>query len=255
MPPAPRCKRAGLWTAEEGDGPFVPTLPALAAIRALAEGRLARGPGAGPCVGVLNLDGIAAEFAPWRIVARSEVVRLPPLFRRIVGEANFARLPAPIRRMHSPGWVLRARGEAEVDGPEGLLATLANQLLGFPRRQGSMPVHIEMTRTETGERWMRDYGGHRFASRLSPGDAEGRAAERFGPFCFDLALPCDEAGLRMEVRGWSVLGLRLPASLVPVSDARESVDAEGRFRFDVEVRLPLGLGRVFRYRGWLVPEG
>jgi hypothetical protein len=39
-----------------------------------------------------------------------------------------------------------------------------------------------------------------------------------------------------------------------VSLATETVDAAGRFRFDVEMRLPFGLGRLVRYRGWLVPD-
>jgi saccharopine dehydrogenase-like NADP-dependent oxidoreductase len=45
-----------IWSliAEAGDGPFVPTLPALAVLRALADGRIAR-PGASACVGVLSL--------------------------------------------------------------------------------------------------------------------------------------------------------------------------------------------------------
>ncbi|HVH78404.1 MAG TPA: saccharopine dehydrogenase NADP-binding domain-containing protein [Stellaceae bacterium] len=61
-----------VWSlvAEAGDGPVVPTLPALAAIRALADSRLAE-PGARACVGVLDLATIAREFAPHRI--RTEV--------------------------------------------------------------------------------------------------------------------------------------------------------------------------------------
>jgi hypothetical protein len=52
--------------AEGGDGPMVPTLPALAAIRALGDGSLSQ-PGARACVGVLDLDRISREFAPYRI--------------------------------------------------------------------------------------------------------------------------------------------------------------------------------------------
>ncbi len=52
--------------AEGGDGPRVPVLPALAALRALAEGRLHE-PGARPCVGVLTLAEIEAEMAPYRL--------------------------------------------------------------------------------------------------------------------------------------------------------------------------------------------
>ena len=61
-------KTRALWSlvAEAGDGPAVPTLPALAVIRALADGRLAR-PGARPCVGVLDLATLEREFARFRI--------------------------------------------------------------------------------------------------------------------------------------------------------------------------------------------
>jgi hypothetical protein len=58
--------------AEAGDGPFVPTLPALAVLRALADGSLSR-PGAGPCVGVLNLAAIEREFARHRITTQTTI--------------------------------------------------------------------------------------------------------------------------------------------------------------------------------------
>ncbi len=61
-------KVSGIWSlvAEAGDGPFVPTLPALAVLRALDEGRITR-PGASACVGVLPLADIEAEFTLYRI--------------------------------------------------------------------------------------------------------------------------------------------------------------------------------------------
>jgi hypothetical protein len=52
--------------AEDGGGPAVPTLPALAAVGALADGRLTE-PGARPCAGVLELGDIEREFARHRI--------------------------------------------------------------------------------------------------------------------------------------------------------------------------------------------
>ena len=60
-----------VWSlvAEGGDGPAIPTLPALATIRALADGRIGEA-GARPCVGVLDLDWIEREFAPYRIATR-----------------------------------------------------------------------------------------------------------------------------------------------------------------------------------------
>jgi hypothetical protein len=49
-------------------------LPALAALRALADGRITEA-GARPCVGVLDLDTIEREFLPYRIT--TEVRRSP----------------------------------------------------------------------------------------------------------------------------------------------------------------------------------
>jgi saccharopine dehydrogenase-like NADP-dependent oxidoreductase len=52
--------------ADAGDGPAIPTLPALAAVRGLMDGSLLQ-PGARPCAGVLDLDAISREFARYRI--------------------------------------------------------------------------------------------------------------------------------------------------------------------------------------------
>jgi hypothetical protein len=46
----------------------------------------------------------------------------------------------------------------------------------------------------------------------------------------------------------------LPRRLAIRSNARESEDDEGRFRFEVPIDLPLGLAWVFRYAGWLTPH-
>jgi NAD(P)-dependent dehydrogenase (short-subunit alcohol dehydrogenase family) len=66
------------WTlvAESGDGPFIPTLPALAALRALADGRFTRR-GAAICAGLLPLDWIEREFLPYRIATKTRISRDP----------------------------------------------------------------------------------------------------------------------------------------------------------------------------------
>jgi hypothetical protein len=60
-----------VWSlvAEAGDGPVIPTLPALAVVRTLADGSLSQA-GARPCVGVLNLEAIEREFSPYRITTQ-----------------------------------------------------------------------------------------------------------------------------------------------------------------------------------------
>ena len=67
-----RAARA-VWrlVAEPGEGPVTPSLPALAAIRAIAAGRIE--PGARPCVGLLTLEEIVAEMAPHGLATETVV--------------------------------------------------------------------------------------------------------------------------------------------------------------------------------------
>lgn len=171
-----------------------------------------------------------------------------PLFARLLGDDAFAALPDAVRRLHEGGIFA---GEAAVEGPESVLARIAAWVVGFPAATARVPVRVTITPDAEGEVWERDFGGRSFRSRMAIGTAGPE--ERFGPFAFRVALPADGSGLRVVVRGWRLLCLPLPLPLAPLGDAVEGQDEAGRFRFDVTVRLPLGLGRVVRYRGWLVP--
>ena len=229
--------------AESGHGPVIPTLPALAALRALATGTLS--PGARPCVD-LPLAAITAEFAGHRITAGIT----PCLFATALGP-DFSRLPAAIRHLHH---VPRAAGKAEVDGPQGPLARLVAAIIGLPAPGMDIPVAVTITATPDGEIWERNFAGSRFTSHLSLSRAGG-LAERFGPLTFDLAVTAGPAGIgAMAIRAWRIGPLPLPCRLAPISIASETIDATGRFRFDVALHLPFRLGRIVRYRGWLLPR-
>lgn len=102
------------------------------------------------------------------------------------------------------------------------------------------------------ETWERDFAGGRFQSRLVP-LGPGRVSETFGPFTFELAPTVAGDWLTMTIAGWRLGPLPLPRWLAPTSDAGETVDIDGRFRFDVPIALPL-IGQAVRYRGWLTPE-
>jgi hypothetical protein len=52
-------------------------------------------------------------------------------------------------------------------------------------------------------------------------------------------------------REW-FLGVPVPKVFRPQSDAREFVDEQGRFNFDVKITLPF-VGLLAHYRGWLGP--
>lgn len=242
--------------AESGDGPVVPTLPALAVLRALGDGRLMR-PGASACVGMVPLAAIEAEFAPYRIAIRSGVEIAPPgLYEHVLGSA-FAELPDAIRRLHQPGWGRVFRGTATVDGAENPLTRALAAVFHFPPSGTEVAATVEIVAHTGQERWTRGFGDHGFAGTLSAARAPGRLIEQFGALRFELEVLTGPDGVRgMPVRAWWLGPLRMPLALAPVSRATETVDPDGRFRFDVELRLPLGLGRLIRYRGWLrgVPD-
>jgi hypothetical protein len=67
---------------------------------------------------------------------------------------------------------------------------------------------------------------------------------------FRIKLPVDAQGLQMPVQSVRFLGIPLLPWLRPDSITRETVDADGRFCFDVAVHLPLA-GLMVRYQGYL----
>ncbi|MFN3558812.1 MAG: DUF4166 domain-containing protein [Brevundimonas sp.] len=231
--------------AEPGEGPVTPSLPALAAIRALAAGRVA--PGARACVGVLPLEAIVDEMAPHGLTTTTETHR--GLYPNAIGPA-FDSLPEPIRSLHeTPGRSLW-RGRAMTEGAATPLAALVARLVGFPRAQADCEAEVAIE--ADGERaiWRRRIGGHGFRSVLSRPRSVGRVSERFGPLSMDLILTPEGDRLVYRVEGWRAGPIPLPKGLAPSTVAFEEVDAEGRFVFDVTISLPL-VGRVVRYRGWL----
>lgn len=234
------------WTllAEAGDGPFVPTLPALAVLRGLADGSLGFR-GAAPCVGVLDYDGIARGFAPHRITTRTEVRDMPaPLFAP-------DDLPPAIRAGHAVAPFLALEGQGSAEGAANPLAALAARIFGLPAATGPAPLRVEMRAAADGsESWERHWPGRTMRSVLRR-DGDG-LTETFGPFTGTLALRRTDDGLVLEATGGRFLGVPMPRWLTPVSAAREHADAEGRFAFDVPIAVPL-LGRLTRYRGWLRP--
>lgn len=245
--------------AEAGDGPHVPTLPALAMIRRLVGTTAPVTPGARPCVGVLSLSEIEAEMTRLRIRTRQDVTHPAPLFARAL-RGDFDRLPAPIRLLHEAVGGLTFSGEAEVVRGSGPLVSIVAALLRLPRPMTVGPVRVAITPAHqdgsVSERWQRSFARSRFSSVMSiapGGEGRGLLRERFGPFAMDLAVTAGTHGLDMTVTGWRFGPIPLPRWLRPTTEAHERVDEAGRFRFDVALFLPL-IGLLVRYRGWLVPD-
>ena len=76
--------------------------------------------------------------------------------------------------------------------------------------------------------------------------------ERFGLMTFVIRLTVEDGRVLWPIEGWRFLGIPMPRVLAPKSETVESVDADGRFTFDVGISLPIA-GPVVRYSGWLEP--
>lgn len=233
--------------AEPGEGPVTPSLPALAAIKAIARGEVASG--ARPCVGVLSLEAIVAETAVHDIVTKT-VVERAALFARALGSA-FDTLPASLRALHeTPGRSLW-RGQARTTGASGPLAAMVAGLFGFPPGREECPVEVSVEASADRAVWRRRIGGHAFRSVLSRPAEGGRVTERFGLLTIRLVLSVQPERLIYDVEGWCLGPVPLPRGLAPRTRTHETVDDEGRFVFDVEISAPW-IGRLVRYRGWLM---
>jgi hypothetical protein len=238
--------------AEGGDGPFIPVTPAAALVRKLARGASLRG--AMPCLGLLTLAEIDAEWrqAGLRIAASwgADGIDLrPSLYRRALGPA-YDRQSRAGQVLHDAGpshW----QGRCAVAGAETAVGRFLAWLFQLPAATDDAAIAVEFETSGGGEVWTRRIGGRRMRSRQFIGVRKppGWIVERFGILDFDLEVRVAKQRLALAIRGMRCCGLPLPRALWPAIEASES-EEEGRFRFDVQIGLPLA-GRLVRYRGWL----
>src|SRR5690348_8444513 len=245
------------WTliAESGDGPYVPTLPALAAIRALVEKRLNR-PGVSACVGMLDLATIADEFRPYRITTQMETRTLdtsPSPFERLLGR-SFERLPEPVRYFHSLRHALMTEGRAKVSIAPGFISALVCAVFGLPAAGDDVLVSVFFLPKPNGlEFWRRRFAKRRYQSTMGV-FASGTASlliEHFGPFRLFFKLTPQDDSLEWLLVRWKFLFLPLPRWTLLKVKCRESADGV-RFVFDIDFALPI-IGPVIHYTGWLLP--
>jgi predicted DCC family thiol-disulfide oxidoreductase YuxK len=183
--------------------------------------------------------------------------RLSP-FQVLLG-ADFARLPAAVRRVHALRDSLKTTGRAKVSVAGGALPWLVCRIAGLPSPGQDVPVDVEFHPDgPRREYWERRFGGRRYASTMQIGDrrAPGLLVEHFGPFALDFRLePREErsvVSLGWSLVGCRLIGVRLPERVCPRIECIESADGE-RFLFDIDVAFPL-IGHVIHYSGWLFAD-
>jgi saccharopine dehydrogenase-like NADP-dependent oxidoreductase len=242
--------------AEGDDGPLIPSMAVALLVQAMRAGRTPA-PGARAGIGALTLADYDTGFAGRTISTGWREDVAGSVYPRTLGPV-FADLPPLLQRLHQPGARAVWAGSAEVSRGRNPAAALVCGLFGFPRA-GVQPVTVTFTTDANGrETWDRRFGNRLMRSTQSAG--RGRDAwlvvERFGPFRFGLALDWDGRRLRIIPRHWALGPVPLPRWLMPKGPAweeEEAVQTGGRFRFHVEIILPL-IGPVVRYEGWLEPK-
>lgn len=233
----------------EGEGPFVPAVPALLMVRRIMQGRIAAG--ARPGLGCLALAEAEAVLAQISGSFDGQAPDMTPLFEKAIGPEAWASMPASCRAGHDLWDRHKMRGVSSVARGTGALARLIAAVFRFPPARAETPLSVVMERVGDAEVWTRNFDGQVFFSVLTPA-GPGRVCERFGPFVFELDLPVAEGRMEMNVmRGW-LCGVPLPSWLLPRSETSE-FEQDGRFQFDVRLSAPLA-GLIVHYRGWLAAD-
>jgi hypothetical protein len=242
--------------AEGQDGPLIPSMAVEAIMRKSLAGHLPA-PGARTAMTEVTLADYEALFAGRTIFTgtrQREPIEAQPLFRHVLGAA-WDLLPSPIKRLHSTASVSMYSGRCTVMQGGNPIARAVTALVGFPKAGSDLPINVKLTLEDTSERWVRTVADRTFSSTLTlaTGRSEGLVRERFGPLAADMALVLQGPSLNYVIRRWSLLGIPMPLWLGPKTTATESVDAEGRFHFDVKLWHPF-IGSLVHYAGWLCPK-
>ncbi|MDH4384712.1 MAG: DUF4166 domain-containing protein [Caulobacter sp.] len=245
---------AGTWSliAEGEDGPFIPAMAAASVLNKVLAGQ---SPvfGARSAAEALELSDYEPFFAARRIRTglRGDPAPDEPLYRRLLGPAWSDLAPA-VRAMHDlSDEDLEAVGTVQVHRGRGLVARLLSLAMRLPMASQATVLTVGFHRSGQGERWLRRFEQVSLESRQfeGAGNRQGLLLESLGLITISLALEVESGVLRLSSRGWSLMGIPMPGFLGPQVMAREW-QADGLFRFEVEVRAPGG-DLVLGYRGGL----
>jgi hypothetical protein len=169
-----------------------------------------------------------------------------PLYRRLLG-ARFEALPPRVRELHDLEGPQVWTGRADVEQGASWAARAAAGLFSLPPAGPDQPLYVAFEPVAGREVWTRTFGRSVFRSLQY--ERGGRLFERVGPISLVFALDASPDGLSLGLTGVRLLGVPLPHLLHPTVHTFEC-ERDGRYRFEVESRLPL-VGLLVRYSGWL----
>jgi len=239
--------------AEGRDGPLIPSMASKAIIGKILKGDVIQA-GARNAVHDIELNDYDDLFSKRTIYTGfrdDKASLLPHLYGRILGN-SWNGLPTKIKNMHKNIDDTEVQGLAVVQKGSGFLSGIIAKTIGFPETGTDIPVHVKFTIKDGVETWTRTFAGKSFFSIQSEGKgrSKGLLMEQFGPLTFGLALvPERNDILRLVLREWYFLGVKLPLWLGPRSTSYEQVKNKV-FNFHVEISHPL-TGIIVKYTGWL----
>jgi hypothetical protein len=236
--------------AEGDDGPYIPCMAIEAIVFRHLAGKVVE-IGARAATADVELDEYEALFSKRKIT--TGLRSLDPaqsLYQRILGDA-WLQLPLQIQQVHGSQERYVLHGHAEVQRGKRWLSRFLARFAGFPIESKAVSVTVEIERSLHGERWTRDFGGHRLTSVLSSGDGEQSylLTEKIAGLSFDIALLARDQGIKWQVRSWRWGWLPLPLTWAPNCEATETVRDE-RYAFDVSLSHWI-CGLIVAYRGRL----
>ncbi len=241
--------------AKQDHGPFIPILPAAAAVEKLLS--VDAPPGAGVAHMVVTLPDILHEMQSYEIHTETTSTQIDHSpFEAALWPDDFEVLPHALKQFHTSSGPVLWSGQADVDCGRWFAPKMITRLFGFPKAGRNIPVtvSIDRKRSKAGaavETWTRSFAETEMSSDLQL-LGNSSVTECFAPFTVEMGLRVDPEGLRMPVLGWRLGPIRLPKILAPKSETLEYMDEKGRFRFDVRLSAPL-IGLIAHYRGWLMP--
>ena len=242
--------------AEGDSGPMIPSMAVQALVIKILSGEIPT-PGARAALREVDLSDYQPLFNDHAIstgvTCETKSIEEPLLYRRVLHTA-YDRLHAPIRIMHEVKDVKVARGEASVTRGKSRLANFIANIIGFPAATDSTTVEVIFSARDNKEFWRRTFGESHFRSsqEFGTGRFDGLLVERFGPMAFGLGLLVKSGNLYLLPQRWSLFGIPMPSAFLPGGNTYETIDAQGRFSFHVEIVVPFA-GLIVRYIGWLVP--
>lgn len=190
--------------AKQDHGPFIPILPAAAAVEKLLQDEV----GAGACVAHhrLGLSDILRQMEPYDIATHTSIKQMPVSgFEMALGKDGFDALPAALQNFHKASGPSVWAGVADIESGRSLSSKVLGMLFGFPRAGRNIPLTVNIDRTTSSdgsatERWTRMFAGAKMSSVLEY-SSSGRVTEAFAPFTFTLPLTADHDGITMPVSG------------------------------------------------------